>query len=51
MVSNQLLYVTELSGHSIRKVDLANGRVSTIAGDGQCGLHDDTGSRAFFCEP
>lgn len=51
MVSNQLLYVTELSGHTIRKVDLANGRVSTIAGDGQCGLHDDTGSRAFFCEP
>ena len=51
LASDQVLYTMDYAAHSIRKLDLANGRVSTVAGDGAHGYHDGTGSSAFFWDP
>lgn len=46
------LYVTDSFYHTIRKVVLATGVVSTIAGlTGACGSADGTGAAARFCQP
>jgi hypothetical protein len=45
MISNDLrtvLYVTELRGHRVRRVDLATRTVTTVAGDGESGANDDS---------
>jgi sugar lactone lactonase YvrE len=44
------LFVTEWSGQRVRKVD-TNGVVTTVAGDGTAGLHDDWGTAAKFDNP
>lgn len=46
------LYVSEQSGHSIRKVVLSTGEVTTIAGiKGSIGTTDGTGTSAQFNQP
>src|SRR5688500_540926 len=37
------LYVCETSGHRIRRIDLATGRLSTVAGSGKSGFSGDGG--------
>lgn len=51
LASDQVLYTMDYGAHSIRKLDLASGRVSTLAGDGARGYHDATGSSAYFWDP
>lgn len=45
------LYVSERSNHDIRKVELATGKVTTLAGASTGGYVDATGTAAFFREP
>ncbi len=46
------LYVSDTHNHSIRKIDLDAGQVSTLAGlSGAPGLLDDTGNKARFSYP
>lgn len=48
--ANGFLYVTETSGHRIRKIDLSNNSVTTLAGSIQ-GANDGTGTGAQFASP
>jgi len=45
------LYVADKSSHLIRKVVIDNGTVTTLAGTGQAGNTDDTGTNASFSQP
>jgi streptogramin lyase len=47
------LYICEISGHCVRKVDLQTGRISTVAGTGQKGNSGDGGpaTDALVTEP
>jgi sugar lactone lactonase YvrE len=45
------LIVSDYSKHAIRKITLATGAVSTIAGNGSSGYADGTGSAARFNSP
>ncbi len=45
------LYLTDTENHLIRKVDVATGLVTTVAGQGQAGTADGIGSTAGFDEP
>ncbi len=46
------LYVTDLNNHTIRKIEIANGKVTTIAGlAGKKGSDDGKGSSARFNRP
>lgn len=54
--ANNLLYLTDLTNHAIRKVDLNldpsdSGFVSTVAGNGVAGFADGNGASAQFHEP
>jgi sugar lactone lactonase YvrE len=45
------LYVVDTLNHAIREVQLSNGAVSTLAGNGQAGAVDNTGTNARFSSP
>jgi len=45
------LYVTDTYGHRIRKVVIATGAVSTVAGDGTAGYQEGVGTAARFNGP
>lgn len=45
------LYVTDLLGHKIRKIVIATGVVTTLAGSGAKGTADGTGTAATFNQP
>ena len=45
------LYVAELAGCKIRKVVIASGNVTTVAGSGNCGDADGVGTMASFGRP
>ncbi len=47
------LYVTERDNHAVRKIEIATGDVTLLAGDpnGSTGTDDDTGTAARFNEP
>ncbi len=46
------LYVTDIINHTIRKIVIATGVVTTLAGDaGSFGITDDTGTNAKFKNP
>jgi thiol-disulfide isomerase/thioredoxin len=48
-VAGGVLYVADAYNHKVKTVELATGRVTTLAGDGSRGTED--GSRARFSEP
>jgi NHL repeat len=50
MIGNNL-YVSDEGNHSIRKIDLSDFMVSTIAGNGTSGFQDGIGSDARFSQP
>lgn len=45
------LYVADLFNHRIRRIDLTNGRVDTVAGNGNAGYVDGAGTAVEFEEP
>jgi len=45
------LYVADELGHSVRSVDMATGEVRTLAGTGEMGAEDGTGTAATFRNP
>ena len=45
------LYVADTHGHQIRKIVIATGAVSTLAGSGAVGATDATGTTASFNQP
>lgn len=45
------LYVTEVGNNKIRKIVLASGRVTTLAGGSKAGYADGKGSAALFNQP
>jgi hypothetical protein len=45
------LFTSEWEGHRIRRVDLDNNKVSTLAGTGRAGFRDGPASEALFDEP
>lgn len=45
------LLVADYLNHAIRTIDLATGKVSTLAGNGQKGFEDGLGSKASFFQP
>ena len=45
------LYVAEYGNHTIRKIVISSGVVTTLAGSGSCGTSDGTGTSAEFCRP
>lgn len=45
------LYVADYLNHAIRKIDLLNGEVSTLAGNGKPGFADGSGEMATFNQP
>ena len=45
------LYVAEYGNHTIRKIVISSGVVTTLAGSGWCGTSDGTGTSAEFCRP
>ena len=45
------LYLTDTENHLIRKIDVATGLVTTVAGQGHVGTTDGIGSAAGFDEP
>src|SRR5262245_50356090 len=51
--SGKVLYIAEAFNHCIRKVDLATGKITTIAGRGAKGYSGDGGParQAMFNEP
>jgi sugar lactone lactonase YvrE len=48
---NGNLYVTDVYGHNIRKVVIATGAVTTLAGSGTIGTDDGVGTSATFYSP
>lgn len=49
--SGGFLYVADTNNHAIRKLDIASGTVSTLAGSGTAGSADGTGPGASFNSP
>lgn len=45
------LYVTEYANHRVRRVEIATGTVTTVAGSGNASFADGTGSEASFNQP
>ncbi len=45
------LYVAEVFGHVVRKVNIATGTVTTVAGSGVAGFANGTGTAAQFNQP
>lgn len=45
------LFVTDAENHAIRKIDFKAGRVTTVAGGGEAGFRDGTGTDAKFNQP
>ena len=45
------VYVLDMWVHTIRKIVIATGVVTTFAGTGACGAVDGTGTAASFCQP
>lgn len=45
------LYVADKHNHKIRRIDIASGAVTTLAGSGTAGSADDIGSAASFSSP
>lgn len=45
------LYVTDAGNHNIRKIEIASGEVSTLAGSGYVGNSDGSGASASFFSP
>ncbi|WP_299458671.1 gliding motility-associated C-terminal domain-containing protein [uncultured Microscilla sp.] len=50
-LDGKYLYVADQRNHSIKKIDLATGGVSAVAGSGVAGFKDDNGSLAQFNYP
>lgn len=50
-VANGFLYVADSYNHRIRKIDLANNAVTTLAGQSSYGIADGTGTAAMFRYP
>lgn len=46
-----ILYVADRNNHRIRKIDLSNNMVTTVAGAGTAGYQEGIGSNAFFSFP
>ena len=44
-------YAIDVLNERVRRIDLAAGTVSTLAGDGRRGCHDGPGSSATFSVP
>jgi sugar lactone lactonase YvrE len=51
VVSDGNLYVSDQGNHAIRKIVIATGVVSTLAGSGKVGAKDGTGIEAAFNQP
>lgn len=49
--ANGFLYVTEVTGHKVDKVDVITGQFTVLAGSGTSGFADGTGSGAQFNGP
>ena len=49
--AERTLYVADYLNHAIRKIDLSNGSVSTLAGNGSAGNADGNGASARFNQP
>jgi sugar lactone lactonase YvrE len=49
--SKGYLYVSEVSGHKISKVEVSNGLVTVLAGSGTAGAEDGIGAAASFNSP
>lgn len=45
------LFVADTYNHRIKRIELATGEVTSIAGDGKAGAYDGRGARARFNEP
>ncbi|MEM7252314.1 MAG: hypothetical protein AAF493_12925 [Pseudomonadota bacterium] len=45
------LYVADYLNHAVRSISLADGRVTTVAGNGEKGFADGTGTNARFSQP
>ena len=45
------LYVTEYANHRVRRVEIATGTVTTVAGSGNASFADGTGAEASFNQP
>jgi hypothetical protein len=45
------VYVTEVTGHRIRRIDTVTGAVSNLVGNGLCSFADGVGSNAGLCGP
>ena len=45
------LYVADTYNHTLRKIEIVTGRVTTLAGSGSKGAADDTGKAASFSYP
>jgi uncharacterized protein affecting Mg2+/Co2+ transport len=46
-----MIFVAEEDGNHIRKIDLAAGQVSTVAGSGKAGIKNGAASKAKFSYP
>ena len=49
--SNNNVLIADYNNHRIRKLNRADGIVSTVAGDGTAGYVDGEASQARFCKP
>ena len=45
------LFIADTYNHRIKRIELATGEVTSIAGDGKAGAYDGRGARARFNEP
>jgi sugar lactone lactonase YvrE len=50
-LDEQSLYVADTNNHRVRRIELATGRVSTLAGSGDAGLVDGPAGSAQFNQP